>query len=165
MTEEKTAPEGKPAEEAAAAPAAEGTEGPEDAAGSAGPDADAGPDAMTEAELRAQIEEHFRSQPLAEVLKQFLISLSTLAYVKMGITEDTVKYRDLAQAGLAIDAFKGVLDAVSARLGSQDASALAGALASMQMTFARASAEPASEEGGPEKKDDPADRLWVPGKD
>jgi len=93
---------------------------------------------MSEAEIREKIEEHFRAQPVGEVLMQFLISLSTLAYVKMGITEDSKQYRDLQQARLAIDAFKALLDTAGPRLDSQDASALAGALASMQITFAKA---------------------------
>lgn len=127
---------------------------------------------MTEEELRAQLEKHFREQKVDEVLVQFLVSLSNLAYVKMGLTEDTEDIRDLAQASLAIDAFAALLDAAGKKLPDQDASALAGALASLRMTFVKISAsevaesEPAApepESGKPD--DDPSSRLWVPGKD
>lgn len=123
MAEEKETP---PADQQEAAPA---------------PASDEQQGGVSEAELREKIEEHFRAQPVGEVLMQFLIGLSTLAYVKMGITEDSKQYRDLEQARLAVDAFKALLDTAGPRLESQDASALAGALASMQITFAKASQE------------------------
>lgn len=93
---------------------------------------------ISEEELRARLEEHFRQQSVADVLVQFLISLSTLAYVKMGLTEDTRQYQDLEQSSLAIDSFKALLQAAGSRLPEQDAKALEGALASMQMTFVKA---------------------------
>lgn len=167
MTEEETTPPATESEEettpadAGKETAATGESASEEARETAAPK-----EGMSEAELRAQIEEHFHAQPVGEVLMQFLISLSTLAYVKMGITEDTIQYRDLEQAGLAIDSFKALLDAAGPRLDSQDASALAGALASMQMTFAKASEEPGGgKKDDGKKKGDPADRLWVPGKE
>lgn len=124
------------------------------------------PGEMSPEELRQKLEEHFREQKVGDVLVQFLISLSTLAYVKMGITEDTEKHKDLEQASLAIDAFKALLESAEKRLPQQDAKALAGALASMQVTYVRASGKDSSEAGGSEKKkDDPSSRLWVPGQD
>ncbi|MHB9111134.1 MAG: DUF1844 domain-containing protein [Thermoleophilia bacterium] len=166
------------------------------------------PDQMTEEELRTQLEKHFREQKVGDVLVQFLVSLSNLAYIKMGLTEETEDIRDLAQASLAIDAFKALLDAAGKRLPEQEASALAGALSSMQITFVKVSAsssgepivdkgsssagdeiaseqpadtvqpavtdEPAATDqpadtGKPadagKPVDDPASRLWVPGKD
>ena len=158
------------------------------------------PEQMTEAELRAEFEKHFREQKVDEMLVQFLVTLSNLAFVKMGLTEDTRETRDLAQASLAIDAFKSLLEAAEKRLPEQDAKALAGALSSMQMTYVKVGAEGAaptetgdqgkreageqgksatgeqgkretgakgSPETGDQKKhkgDDPASRLWVPGK-
>jgi len=73
------------------------------------------------------------------VLVQFMVSLSNLAYIKMGLTEETEAVKDLPQASLAIDAFKALLDAAGKRLPEQDASALAGALSSMQITFVKTS--------------------------
>lgn len=137
-------------------------------------------DQMTEEELRAQLEKHFREQKVGDVLVQFLVSLSNLAYNKMGLTEETEDIKDLAQASLAIDAFKALLEAAGKRLPEQEASALAGALSSMQITFVKVSA-PASGDAGADvagsskedkpvaedktSADDPASRLWVPGKD
>ena len=96
---------------------------------------------MTEEEMRAEIEKHFREQDVGDVLVQFLVTLSNLAYIKMGLTEDTSEIKDLAQASLAIDAFKSLLEAAEKRLPEQDAKALAGALSSMQLTFVKAGAE------------------------
>lgn len=141
--------------------------------GGAGP----GPEQMTEAELREALEKQFREQNVSDMLVQYLASLSHIGYIKMGLTEDTSDVKDLGQASLAIDAFKALLEAVSDRLDPQDASALEGALASMQMTFAQASSgggagdeAPAGEAAGAgedEKKEggDASDRLWVPGKE
>lgn len=150
------------------------------------------PDQMTEAELRAELEKHFREQKVDEMLVQFMVTLTNLAYIKMGLTEDTQDVKDLEQASLAIDAFKALLESVEKRLPVQDAQALAGALSSMQMTFVKAGS-PASGGGGSGDKDSPesgsggsdssgedegndseeqkpeddgpASRLWVPGKD
>ena len=94
---------------------------------------------MTEEELRAEIEKQFRLQKVDEILMQFMITLSNLAYIKMGLTEETKDVRDLAQASLAIDGFKALLDSAGGRLPEQDAQALAGALSSMQITFAKES--------------------------
>lgn len=129
----------------------EETEQQTDVQDSSQPDMESGPtekdpDQMTEEELRAQLEKHFREQKVDEVLVQFLVSLSNLAYIKMGLTAETEDVKDLAQASLAIDAFKALLDAVIMRLPEQDASALAGALSSMQITFVKVSASAAGEE-------------------
>jgi hypothetical protein len=109
---------------------------PEQNTDSAEPDQD--PDQMSEEELRSRLEQHFREQKVEEVLMQFLVSLSNLAYIKMGLTEDTEDVKDLPQASLAIDAFKALLDAAGKRFPEQEASALAGALSSMQITFVKA---------------------------
>ncbi|MHB1390512.1 MAG: DUF1844 domain-containing protein [Thermoleophilia bacterium] len=112
--------------------------GDTETAESAGPDAEQ----MSESELRQKLEEHFREQQVGDVLVQFLVSLSTLAYMKMGLTEDSLPHKDFDQASLAIDSFKAVLDTATGRIPEQDAAALSGALASMQLTFAQTSAEP-----------------------
>lgn len=129
------------------------------------------PGEMSEAELRAELEKHFREQKVSEVLMQFMVSLSTLAYTKMGLTGETEYVRDFDQARLAIDSFKALLAAAGGSLGQQDTQALAGALASMQVTFAREAggeqAAPAEGEKEPEEKKsgpDVTDRIWVPGK-
>jgi hypothetical protein len=106
------------------------------------------PQQMSEEDLRQKLEQHFRAQSVPDVLMQFLISLSTLAYVKMGLTDDTSDFKDLDQSRLAIDAFKSILDTASSKLPEQDAQALAGALASMQITFARATESGAEEAPG-----------------
>jgi hypothetical protein len=149
--------------------------------------------AMTEDELRAQLEEQFRKQKVSDLLVQYMVSLSTLAYMKMGITEDTQEVKDLEQARLAIDSYKALLDSAGDRLGEQDRKALSGALASMQMTFVQAAEGGKGTEGGKEAEggketegagepgsgkgksepggdsgkqgSDPASRLWVPGKE
>ncbi len=150
---------------------------------------------MTEEELRAELEKQFRSQKVSDLLMQYMVSLSTLAYAKMGLTDDTRDVKDLEQARLAIDSFKALLDSVGDRLGEQDAQALSGALASMQMTFVQATEGDSAGETGKgdsagetgkgsvsgesdqgargdaadgssgSRGDDPASRLWVPGKD
>ena len=127
---EETAAEEEAAAEEVAKEAAEEEAAAEEAAGPAG---------ITEEEMRRQLEEHFRRQSVSDLLVQFMVSLSNLAYVKMGITKDTAEIRDLEQARLAIDSFKGLLEAAEDRLEQQDKNALAGALASMQMTYAQVS--------------------------
>lgn len=119
--------------------AAEEHEAPEREEAPAAPTGDEETGQMTEEELRAEFEKHFRQQKVDDVLVQFMISLTNLAYIKMGLTEDTTDFKDLAQASLAIDGYKALLEAVSKRLPEQDAQALTGALSSMQITFVKAS--------------------------
>lgn len=124
---------------------------------------------MTEEELREQIERHFCEQKVSDVLIQFLVSMSTLAYAKMGLTEETREHKNPDEARLGIDAYKALLDAVGDNLGEQNSRALAGALASMQMTFVQAfeSSETCEETKGEESKggEKKDSRLWVPGKE
>jgi hypothetical protein len=143
----------------------------------AGAEAGVDPSQMSEAEMREALEKQFREQKVSDMLVQYMAGLSHLGYIKMGLTDETGDVKDMAQASLAIDGFKALLDAVKDRLDSQDASALEGALSSMQMTFAQASQGGAGEESGSSadesapddetKKDggDASDRLWVPGKE
>lgn len=102
------------------------------------PEAKVNPDQMSQEELRAEIEKHFREQKVDDMLVQFLMTLTNLAYIKMGLTDETKDAKDLAQASLAIDAYKALLETVKKHLPEQDAQALAGALSSMQMTFVKA---------------------------
>lgn len=136
--QETTAPQ---EEETSAAPQEEETGAGKTEAAAAGEAQEKKPGQMTEEELREEIEKQFCKQKVDEVLVQFMITLSNLAYIKMGLTEETADVRDLAQASLAIDTFKVLLDAAGGRLPDQDAKALAGALSSMQMTFVRESSE------------------------
>ena len=129
-TDEAATPEEKPEAQSEEKPEAQPEERPE-----------AREERMTEQELQEKLEEHFRKQPVDEFLIQFMISLSTLGYVKMGLTEETREARDLPQAQLAIDGFQALLTAIEGRIGEQEAKALAGALASMQITFAKAAGE------------------------
>lgn len=130
------------------------------------------PEQMSEAELREALEQQFRQQKVSDMLMQYMAGLSHIAYVKMGLTEDSDAFKDMAQASLAIDVFKAMLETAYDRLDPQDTNALAGALASMQMTFAQAGG--VSGEGGADKAEaaddekpggSATDRLWVPGKD
>jgi len=126
------------------------------------------PEGMTEEEVSEKLKEHFRQQRVSDVLLQFIVSLSNLAYIKMGLTEDTQDVKDLSQARLAIDSFKGLLDTAASCFKEQDKKALAGALASMQLTFVKVSSKEGDGSktagGNGKKKSDPASRLWVPGK-
>jgi len=100
---------------------------------------DRNPEQMSEEELRAEMERHFREQSVSDLVVQFLVTLSNLAYMKMGLTDETKDAKDLEQAGMAIDAFKTLLSETGKRLPEQDAKALEGALSSMQLTFVKAS--------------------------
>lgn len=132
-------------------------------------DATTEPEQMSEAELREALEQQFRQQKVSDMLVQYMAGLSHIAYVKMGLMEDSAAVKDMAQASLAIDVFKAMLEAAHDRLDLQDANALAGALASMQMTFAQTEGGTVSGEDDAADDDKPGgsatDRLWVPGKD
>ena len=63
-----------------------------------------------EQELLEQLEAELRRMEVGDYLAQLLITLSSLAFQRLGLTPDTTADRDLDQARLAVDAFAAVLD-------------------------------------------------------
>jgi hypothetical protein len=111
----------------------------------------------TESELVEQLQEEMRRITVPDYLRHLLVSLSSMAFQRLGLTPESVDDRDLTQSRMAIDAFEALVDVLSPSLSKDDEALFRSALHEMRMGFVRASgakespaAEP-SEEAGSEK--------------
>jgi hypothetical protein len=134
------------AEEAPEVDAAAGAERP----GRAG--ADEGERPLTDEERAALLREELKALRVADVAHDMMLSLVTLGYQKLGLTDETRELRNLEDARLAIELLHGVINALGAVAGEQMVAPFRSTLAAMQMNFARVTAPAA--DTGPSDGDD-----------
>jgi len=103
------------------------------------PDVDDELDDVTEAELRAELDEA-RSR-LAEVPAAQVVANHVMGLFELGAIHLSRQPPDLAEAAVAIDAMAAVVDAVGDRLG-QNAAVLRDALAQIRLAFVQVKSEP-----------------------
>ena len=96
-------------------------------------------EALTESELMEQLQEEMRRITVPEYLRHLLVSLSSMAFQRLGLTPESVDDRDLSQSRMAIDAFEALVDVLSATFSEQEESLFRSALHEMRMAFVRAS--------------------------
>jgi len=134
-------------------------------------------DAQAEEQLRAAYEAELARIDAGEMILQAAVSLLNLGALRLAPAAGDGPPQDLEQAREAIDAVRGLLEALERRR-PQDAQRLRSALAQLQMAYAReagagagADADDADAGGGAEgeaKREGPgpaqaSGRLWVPG--
>jgi hypothetical protein len=90
-----------------------------------------------EEELMERLQAEIRNLPVADHLLYMMHSLSALAVGRMGLAPDAQGEKDLAQARLAIDAFKALLDVVD-RARPGQAAAHRGMLSELQIAYVSA---------------------------
>jgi hypothetical protein len=101
---------------------------------------------LTNDERAALLREQLKALRVADVAHDMMLSLVTLGYQKLGLTDETRELRNLEDARLAIELLRGVIDALGAVAGEQLVEPFRSTLAAMQMNFARAAAPPAGED-------------------
>ncbi len=93
---------------------------------------------LTEEELRALIEQEMEKITVSEILGSAAMELIRQAYRRMGLPETVnLKYKDLEQASLAIDALMGILAAMEKKVPAEKISSYRSTLANLQMNYAR----------------------------
>ncbi len=97
------------------------------------------PGPLSEEELLERLQEEMRRITVPDYLAHLLVSLSSMAFQRLGLTPDTAAERDLAQSRMAIDAFEALANVLSSRLGEQDASMYRSTVHQMRMAYVRAS--------------------------
>ena len=101
----------------------------------------------SEEQLAQQLAEELRRLRIEDVLIQTLITISSIGYRRLGLTEDTREDRDLQQAKLAIDtmtALTPVLDDVVPEELIRDFNQ---SVAALQLAYAQAAGEEGDGEG------------------
>lgn len=98
----------------------------------------AGAEMADEAEMMARLQQEIRNLPVSDHLLYMMHSLSALAIGRMGMTPETAALRDLAQARMAIDAFKALLEILERVRPTKEMTAHRSALSELQLAYVAA---------------------------
>ncbi len=91
-----------------------------------------------EEELINQLQEEIDKLTTKDIVIQMMMSLSSLAYKKMGIPEGVNdKFKDKAQAKLAIDCFEALFKVLSEEISAQETENLKASLSNLQLNFVK----------------------------
>jgi hypothetical protein len=86
--------------------------------------------------------EQLKQLHVVDLVRDMMVTLVTVGYEKLGLTEQTRELRDLGDARVAIESLRRLIEVVEGE-GDPEVASLRSTLAQMQLNFARvASAEP-----------------------
>jgi len=102
---------------------------------------------VNEEELAQQLAEELRRLRVEDVLIQTLITISSIGYRRLGLTEDTKDDRDLQQAKLAIDTMSALTPILESVVPEDLIRDFNQSVASLQLAYAQAAGEGADDEG------------------
>jgi len=95
---------------------------------------------MSEEELRARIEEVMEKVTVADIVLDMMISLSSLAYQRMGIPHEVnEKFKDMEQARLAIDCLDSWCTVLEGRIDPEQIEPLKSTVLNLKLNFAKES--------------------------
>jgi len=100
-----------------------------------------------EEQLARQLAEELRRLRIEDVLIQTLITVSSIGYRRLGLTEDTKGDRDLQQAKLAIDTMTALTPVLENVVPAELIRDFNQSVASLQLAYAQAAGEGADGEG------------------
>ncbi len=100
-----------------------------------------------EEERAARLREELKRLRVADVAGDMMITLVTLGYQKLGLTDETRELRDLGDAHLAIELLRVMIDVV-AQQSNVELKDYRATLASMQVQYAKAVESELAERGG-----------------
>ena len=100
-----------------------------------------------EEELARELAEELRRLRIEDVLIQTLVTISSIGYRRLGLTEDTKDDRDLQQAKLAIDTMTALTPVLESVVPDELVRDFNQSVASLQLAYANAAGEGADGEG------------------
>ena len=100
-----------------------------------------------EEQLAQQLAEELRRLRVEDVVIQSLITISSIGYRRLGLTEDTKDDRDLQQAKLAIDTMVALTPVLENVVPEELVRDFNQSVASLQLAYAQAVGEGADGEG------------------
>lgn len=93
---------------------------------------------LSDEELRRRIEEAMEKITVADVVLDMMVSLSSLAYQRMGIPHEVnEKFRDLEQARMAIDCLDALVKALEGRVPPEALDPLSSTVTNLKMNYAK----------------------------
>ena len=91
-----------------------------------------------EEEILRELQEEIDRLTTKDIISQMMMSLSSLAYKKMGIPSGVNdKYKDKEQARMAVDGFDALLKVISDELTAQELENLQSSLSNLQLNFVK----------------------------
>ena len=102
---------------------------------------------LNEEEVARELAEQLRRLRIEDVLIQTLITISSIGYRRLGLTEDTLDERDLQQTKLAIDTMAALTPVLESVVPEELIRDFNQSVASMQLAYAKAAGEEADGEG------------------
>ncbi|HET6657851.1 MAG TPA: hypothetical protein VFG61_08155 [Gaiellaceae bacterium] len=102
---------------------------------------------VNEEELARELAEELRRLRIEDLLIQTLITISSIGYRRLGLTEDTKDDRDLQQAKLAIDTMTALTPVLESVVPEELVRDFNQSVASLQLAYANAAGEGADGEG------------------
>ena len=91
-----------------------------------------------EEELVKQLQEELDKLKTKDIIMQLMMSLSSLAYKKMGLPVGTNdKFKDKSEAKLAIDGFDALFKILADEASAQERETLQSSLSNLQMNFVK----------------------------
>ena len=98
-------------------------------------------------ELARELAEELRRLRIEDVLIQTLVTISSIGYRRLGLTEDTKDDRDLQQAKLAIDTMTALTPVLETVVPEELIRDFNQSVAGLQLAYANAAGEGAHGEG------------------
>lgn len=93
--------------------------------------------------LARELAEEFRRLRVEDLLIQTLVTVSSVGYRRLGLTEDAREDRDLAQARLAIEAMRALTPVLETFVPAELVRDFNRSVANLQLAYAKAAAEAA----------------------
>jgi len=91
-----------------------------------------------EEEMIKQLQEEIDRLSTKDIVSQMMMSLSSLAYKKMGIPAGVNdKYKDRQQAKMAVDSFDALLKVIKDDLSGEESENLQSSLSNLQLNFVK----------------------------
>ena len=105
------------------------------------PEAAADEDRELTDEERAELyRQQLRELRVIDVARDMMLTMVTVGYQKLGLTDDTRELRDLDDAHLAIEMLRAMVEAVDGVVDADELETFRSTLSQMQLNFARAKA-------------------------
>ncbi len=96
----------------------------------------------SEEELARELAEQLKTLRVEDVLIQTLVTISSIGYRCLGLTEDTRDARDLGQSRLAIETLRAVTPVLGQVVPDELVRDFEQSVANLQLAYAKAVAEP-----------------------
>jgi hypothetical protein len=111
-------------------------------------------EAPSEEEHAQELADELRRLRVEDVLIQTLVTISSIGYSRLGLTEETRAERDLDQARLAIEMMRAVTPVLEEVVPAELLRDFNQSVANLQLAYARAASEGPSPAGESEKEED-----------